>query len=132
MSIGDIPILGMLRTRMEWHQQRQKVLSENVANSDTPQFKPRDLVEPKFDSTAVGSLPQIALARTEGGHIGAASSSSLFKSTADGKYDVRPTGNAVSLEDEMIKVAGNQMDYQSATAIYTKSLGLLKIALGKK
>ena len=31
----------------------------------------------------------------------------------------RPTGNAVSLEDEMIKVAANQMDYQAATTLYT-------------
>ena len=41
----------MLRTRMQWHQERQKVLAENVANSDTPKFRPRDLVEPKFDPT---------------------------------------------------------------------------------
>ena len=45
---------------------------------------------------------------------------------------VRPTGNAVSLEDEMMKVAGNQMDYQVATALYTRSLSLIKTALGKR
>ena len=51
MSINDIPGLAVLRTRMQWHQERQRVLAENVANSDTPNFKPRDLVEPKFDAT---------------------------------------------------------------------------------
>ena len=45
---------------------------------------------------------------------------------------MRPTGNAVSLEDEMLKVAANQMDYQAATALYARSLGLLKTALGKR
>ena len=44
MSINDLPMLSALRTRMQWHQERQRVLSENVANSDTPNFKPRDLV----------------------------------------------------------------------------------------
>jgi flagellar basal-body rod protein FlgB len=131
MSIGDIPILGMLRTRMQWHQERQRVLSENVANADTPAFKPKDLVEPKFDAS-IQALPQLAMARTEGGHLASISGGSPFQSQSGGKYDVRPTGNAVSLEDEMMKVAANQMDYQSATAIYTRSLGLLKIALGKK
>ena len=43
MSIGDLPVLSALRTRMQWHQERQRVLAENVANSDTPNFKPRDL-----------------------------------------------------------------------------------------
>ena len=52
MSMNDIPGLAVLRTRMQWHQERQRVLAENVANSDTPNFKPRDLVEPKFDSRA--------------------------------------------------------------------------------
>ena len=48
-----------------------------------------------------------------------------------GGYDVRPTGNAVNLEDEMMKVVNNQMDYQMATSIYSRSLGLLKTAVGK-
>src|SRR6185437_10621930 len=36
MSMGDLPVLSALRTRMQWHQERQRVLAENVANSDTP------------------------------------------------------------------------------------------------
>ncbi len=50
MAINDLPILSALRTKMQWHQERQRVLAENVSNSDTPNFRPRDLVEPKFDS----------------------------------------------------------------------------------
>ena len=50
MSINDLPVLSALRTKMQWHQERQRVLAENISNSDTPNFKPRDLVEPKFDS----------------------------------------------------------------------------------
>ena len=47
-------------------------------------------------------------------------------------YEVRPAGNAVNLEEEMMKVAANQMDFQTATALYTRSLNLLKTALGKR
>ena len=36
MALADIPIFSMLRTRLEWAQSRQRVLSENIANSDTP------------------------------------------------------------------------------------------------
>ena len=43
MPMTDIPILSMLRTRMHWHQDRQHVLAENVANSDTPNFRAREL-----------------------------------------------------------------------------------------
>ncbi|MBV9259750.1 MAG: flagellar basal body rod protein FlgB [Pseudolabrys sp.] len=136
MPISDIPILSMLRTRLEWHQERQRVLAENVANADTANFRPRDLSQPKFEPTQVAMATpatQVALAQTQGGHIsGTGLSASTFRTESRGQYEVRPTGNAVSLEDQMMKIAANQMDYQAATALYTRSLNLLKIALGKR
>ena len=74
MSINDLPGLSALRTRMQWHQERQRVLAENVSNSDTPNFKPRDLVEPKFDPSgvaAIGSMGSLAMMQTSTGHIAA-------------------------------------------------------------
>ena len=41
-------------------------------------------------------------------------------------------GNSVNLEDQMLKVSANQMDYAAATSLYTRSLGLLKTAIGKR
>ena len=71
MSINDLPVLSALRTKMQWHQERQRVLSENVSNSDTPNFKPRDLIEPKFDKTGApaGTMGQLSMMRTTTGHI---------------------------------------------------------------
>jgi flagellar basal-body rod protein FlgB len=131
LAITDLPLFAMLRTRMQWHQERQRLLAENVANADTPSFRPHDLAPLQFDR----SFPQVAslsLARTEPGHIASSEGASgQFAMSRSGGYQVRPSGNAVNLEDEMIKVAANQMDYQAATTLYTKSLGLLKTALGR-
>jgi len=55
-----------------------------------------------------------------------------FQLDRRGEFEVRPAGNAVSLEDEMLKIANNQMDYQTATALYSRGLGLIKTALGKR
>lgn len=135
MAITDIPILSMIRTRMAWAQERQRVLAENVANSDTPGYRARDLTPPKFEasSTLVQAPPvKVALARTDSNHMPAiGQSSSSFRTETKGS-EVRPTGNAVNLEDEMIKVASNQMDYQAATALYSRSLNLIKVGLGKR
>ena len=46
-------------------------------------------------------------------------------------FETTPDGNSVVLEDEMMKVAETQQDYQLATMLYGKSLGLLKMAVGK-
>ena len=46
-------------------------------------------------------------------------------------FQTRPAGNAVNLEDEMLKTSANQMDYAAVTSLYSKSLHLLKTAIGK-
>jgi len=134
MAITDLPILNMLRTRLDWSQQRQRVLAENVANADTPNYRARDLQPLKFDppgEAGVSGILPVSLAQTEPGHIAGASGGNMPFRTAASHYDVSPTGNAVSLEDEMMKVAATQMDFQAVTALYTRSLNLLKTALGK-
>jgi flagellar basal-body rod protein FlgB len=132
MPVTDIPLFSMLRTRMHWHQERQRLLAENVSNADTPSYRPRDLSPLKFDPNPQGPSP-LTLARTDPGHLAPnASSSTQFQLASGGRYDIRPAGNAVNLEDEMIKVAGNQMDYQQATTLYSRSLALIKTAVGKR
>jgi flagellar basal-body rod protein FlgB len=129
MTISDMPILSSLRTRMQWHQERQRVLAENIANADTPNFRPRDLAPMKPAAEASGML---AMTRTSASHLTLGGGGTHFDSARDGKVEVRPAGNAVDLEDQMMKVAANQMDYQAATTLYSRSLGLLKTAIGKR
>ena len=127
MPISDIPILAMLRQRMQWHQARQQVLADNVANADTPGYQAKDLSPLNFERhLRVASLD---LDRTEPGHLPAEESDeSQFATNQDGRYEVRPRGNSVSHEDEMMKVAANQMDYEAAAQLYTHSLSLIKMA----
>jgi flagellar basal-body rod protein FlgB len=133
MSINDLPVLSMLRTKMQWHQERQRVLAENVSNSDTPNFKPRDLVEPKFNSagTSAGSMGALAMMRTSTSHVAPSGGGQSFEQNSKAAFQTRPAGNAVNLEDEMLKVSANQMDYAAVSSLYSKSLHLLKTAIGK-
>jgi flagellar basal-body rod protein FlgB len=134
MSINDLPVLSVLRTKMQWHQERQRVLAENVSNSDTPNFRPRDLVEPKFnrsDGSVAGVMGSLAMMRTTASHIAPAGAGQTFNQNGSGSFQTRPAGNAVNLEEQMLKVSANQMDYAAATSLYSKSLHLLKTAIGK-
>jgi flagellar basal-body rod protein FlgB len=133
MAISDLPVLSALRTRMQWHQERQKVLAENVSNADTPKFRPRDLVEPKFGpaGTRGGTMGGLAMMQTTSGTTIASSGGQSFDVNSRAGFETRPAGNAVSLEEEMMKVSANQMDYAAVTSLYSKSLHLLKTAIGK-
>jgi flagellar basal-body rod protein FlgB len=130
MAVSGIPIFSMLRTKMQWHQERQRLLAENVSNADTPKFQPRDLQAPKLDQMRPAHAG-IALTRTSSAHLAGSTTAMKFQVDQRGGFEVRPAGNAVSLEDEMLKVATNQQDYQAVTALYTRGLGLIKRALGK-
>jgi flagellar basal-body rod protein FlgB len=136
MAINDLPILSALRTKMQWHQERQRVLAENISNANTPNFRPSDLVEPKFDSrggNVDATMGSLAMTRTSATHIAVSGGGETFR--ADGGrsgFLTKPAGNAVNLEDQMLKVSANQMDYAAATSLYSRSLGMLKTAIGKR
>jgi flagellar basal-body rod protein FlgB len=140
MSLTDLPILGMLRNKMQWHQARQGLLAENVANADMPHFRPRDLAEINAGSGSSGlTAPQASvvggdgLARTNTAHIGLASTDGPSPDPKRFKgFEVRPSGNGVNLEEEMMKAGENQSDYQMVASLYQKSLDALKIAVGKR
>ncbi len=124
MAIGGLPLFDALKARMSWHHARQKVLAENVANADTPGFKPLDVKAP------VAARGGLVLARTDGGHIPIGGFDGNDPSRAR-RFETTPSGNGVNLEDEMLKVAQNNQDYQLAATLYQKSMGLMKIAIGK-
>ena len=117
-----------LKTRMHWHQSRQKVLAENVANADSPGFRPMELKAPAIGG---GASAGVALAQTSEAHMGLSGQRGGFGDTKAQRFETTPNGNAVNLEDEMMKVAQNQSDYQLAASLYSKGLGLMKIAIGK-
>ena len=136
MAINDLPILSALRTKMQWHQERQRVLAENISNANTPNFRPSDLVEPKFDGRGVNAdatMGSLAMMRTSATHIAASGGQQTFQGDGGRSgFLTKPAGNAVNLEDQMLKVSANQMDYAAATSLYSRSLGMLKTAIGKR
>jgi flagellar basal-body rod protein FlgB len=128
MPISDIPILAMLRERMQWHQARQQVLAENVANADTPNFQAKDLAPPDFSREL--SAASVGLERTDPAHIASIAGGPVqFATDTSGHYEIRPRGNTVTHEDEMLRLASNQMDYEAVTSLYTHSLDLIKTAV---
>ena len=136
MANNGLGLMGALKARMHWHQARQKLLAENVSNADTPGYTGRDIKAPDFFRVAVegDSSRPVAAVVTSPLHIATTpigGDTGFRQQKVDG-YEVTPDGNSVSLEDQMMKVTQNQMDYQMATSLYARSLGLLKTALGKK
>lgn len=119
---------------MRWHQDRQKLLAENVANAETPGYRARDLRALSFNDLVQGAQPSgVSTRLTDARHIaGSDPGGSRYQVRRDTGVITTPDGNRVNLEDEMLKVSQNQMDYQAVTGLYQRSLGLIRTALGKR
>ena len=129
--IGDSSLLAALKGRMQYHQSRQKLLAENVANADSPKYKPKDLKPFDMVAAAQQRTDSALPVRTHAAHM--VSKNALPANARNAKpFETTQTGNAVNLEDEMLKMSQNNSDYQMATTLYTKSLSYLRIALGKR
>ena len=123
---GRITTLEGLKGRMQWLQARQAVLAGNVAHGDTPGFRPRDLAA---QDVARGRL---ALTGTAVGHIAPHAGSGGAKPVSASAFETRPNGNAVNLEDEMLKLAETQIEHQVAASLYQRSIAYMRIALGRR
>lgn len=131
----DLKFLGFLKSKMHWHQARQKVLAQNVANADTPDYRAKELKPMSFgERLAMASLDGVSQAQTHKAHIRGpdlvATPSGVGRQQQDG-WEITPEGNGVVLEEEMMKVSGNQFDFQLASSLYSRSLGLLRTAIGR-
>lgn len=131
MNLPDVPLFAMLKDRMAWLHQRQDVLSQNVANADTPGYVARDLKPLNFEDALKGVDGGTSLLTTNARHI-AMTPSHLDKYDDQAAPDVEssPNGNSVSLEMEMIKVSDTQAQFQAAANLYAKAMTLMKTAIG--
>lgn len=140
MDIGKVPLLETIRKRMGWLTERQSVVSQNIANVDTPGYTPRDLKEPNFGEMLSAQegrkVHKVSLATTQADHMAVGGErgnvdrefrTELVRNESEATLD----GNTVVLEDEMMKVAETASAYQLATGLYKKHVSMIKTALGR-
>ncbi|MGB0748227.1 MAG: flagellar basal body protein [Magnetospiraceae bacterium] len=133
MDLSKVTLLSAMKRRMGWLNQRQKTLAENIANADTPDYRPQDL-KPLTFKQMVGSSTstKVSLAVTNPGHIVGHSGDSAYRENEKRSYESAPAGNAVVLEEEAIKVSETNLDHQLTTELYRKHLTLFKTAIGRQ
>lgn len=144
MPMQDLTLMSAMLTKMNWMEERQKVLAQNIANADTPNYEARDvkpldfknLLNSSTSSVSLGAsapVPASGLAKTDPKHIGAGGSAAIGGKPGTGAenspYEVSPAGNAVILEEQLMKMSQNYTDYQFTSNLYQKNMNMLKTAL---
>lgn len=135
--MSDMPtIFSAIQMRMQNLSQRQQVIAQNLANSETPGYKSRDVSEPNFGDLLQGAgginiaKPRVELTGTMKnlGAVQPVGSGLVFDKDIT---ETKPDGNNVTLEDQLLKMGKVQADFSAMTNIYRKQMMLLKTALSK-
>ena len=133
MTLDDVPIFAMLKSRLGYLSERQTLIAQNLANADTPGFAPKDLKP--FTVTAPGqgalSLAPVATTLTSPMHLTPPQmlGSATAKPIESPDSETTLNGNSVVLEEEMMKMSQARSDYDAAVTFYQKSLAMIQMAL---
>ena len=113
------------RRALDFHLSRHNVLASNLANSETPGFKPLELLR-DTDKQQMSAQP---LTVSNEGHIATAPlNAETYITREDETAQPGANGNAVSLEHEMSKLAANDIRFEGAVKIVQQQLAMLRYA----
>jgi flagellar basal-body rod protein FlgB len=134
VDLNKLTLFQLATKRMAYMGQRERVLSENVANANTPGYTPKDLKPMDFRNIMKQEIGRLQPTVTNGAHLVSQSSSAgsfqVARDRSNQVFETSPDGNAVSLEQQMIKVADTQNQYQLSANLFQKHLAMLKTAIG--
>ena len=138
MTTENLALFKAIGAKMDFLSQRQRVISQNVSNSDTPGYRPKDIKEADFGKvlkniTQTGDgVPNVNMATTNSLHMPTPGDVNVNDPRKQkDTYEVAPVGNAVIMEEQLIKSGKTVMDYNLMTNLYTKNTNLIRTALGR-
>ena len=95
--------------------QRETALTSNIANADTPGYKPQEV---NFESALQGAM-----------NSGQSPEQMQFQ-TETRPVEAGPNGGTVSVDQESAKLAENGLDYQALTQVLNTRNSIIKSAMG--
>jgi flagellar basal-body rod protein FlgB len=121
-SFANAQTIHSLTEHMKYLSAREMILSQNLANVDTPDYKPKDLAT---NSHKYHSLKMLV---TEPGHM-QTSTPANYDLIQGEILEIKPNGNAITPEHELMKKNENSIKFNEISNIYNKSRQMMKTAI---
>lgn len=119
MDLDKITLISMLQEKMKYQAARQEVISQNIANVDTPDYTRKDIAKPNFGEMVKSNM--VSLSVTNPSHIGGTNSASNYTGIS--------SGNEVELDMEALELMKNSNEFAKASSTYKKILSLFRLAI---
>ncbi len=128
----NLTLFAMAQRSINYLARREAVLSENVANANTPQFKSKDLAPINFKDLMAPELQPVRASMTNAMHISPEVEPVRFEQiTESHPEESKPNGNQVLVDDQMQKIGDTKGKYELAVNLMMKNIAMLKIAIDK-
>jgi len=126
--------LQFLQRAIALRSERQEVLSSNIANADTPNYKARDFDFKAAMQDAMGSrmrLPDTQLALTSARHIPGVAAAMAGPVDLLYRQPLQPSldGNTVDMDVERVQFADNTMRLQTSMTLISQRIKTLAQAI---
>jgi len=111
---------------------QHRVLSSNIANMDTPNYKAVELAVAEEINRNQDSASSVQLVQTQAGHLPLKHSSAdhvKLKIAKPPEFSLRGDGNTVDLDRTMGKLAENTLLYKTAAQLISQKFSGLKSAI---
>lgn len=113
--------MRLLEKSLNWRVRQQETIAGNIANLDTPNYNRKEMdFQNILESYSKGNLLEMGLAQTNSGHIKGPSLSQTL---------VQETSEEVELEQEMVRMADNQISYNASVQMLIKKLDYLRTVI---
>jgi flagellar basal-body rod protein FlgB len=130
LDLANTPFFSLLRARLDQLSERQRLISENIANASTPGYRPRDVNTAGFErmlASAAGG-GGLTMSKTQSGHMSPGGGSARAEIVTRDDSETTIDGNAVVLEEQMARAAETRMAFETGIALYQKGLELMRLA----
>jgi flagellar basal-body rod protein FlgB len=125
--------INFLEKSLEYRKIRQDLIASNIANADTPYYKPRDI---RFEEALKNEIEnksahKLALAKTNPMHLEPKDMNDDIKPIVffrDGHLS-RNDGNSVDIDVETTEMAKNALMYNAEVAAVKKRVELFKLVI---
>ena len=134
MTIDNIALFQGLGAKMDYLGQRQRIIAQNIANTDTPGYEPKDLKPVDFGrvlKSVTDRNDKVTMEATDANHMPPDRKISTRSDEQDKTYETAPAGNAVIMEEQLLHANQTVMDYTLMTNVLRKNVGLIQTALGR-
>lgn len=131
ISSGAYGYIDVLKKAADAKWERNEILTNNIANVDTPGFKRSDLEFETYLAAAIqmGGTPYSTLTQRVNDADLSKAITRVYKDHAT--YSYRLDGNNVDIETENVELASNQLEYQALIDSLNNEFNRIRTAIGK-